>query len=190
MQCQICKKEGAQFTGHQMSYPDPSDCNNTSENLPFGCAWLCDDHLGSALDAFLCPPEIGVEDEIVSRGIVSLLKSLGYDIDAINRISIQSDYVRVEWEAYRTWAKISRSNGALLNCSDSFDWENKFNQPIELTCEECGGLAERSSYCGGIVCNSCGHHNGYVRCFCGWSLSGRNGRTELEELGEQIEEDF
>jgi len=30
---------------------------------------------------------------------------------------------------------------------------------------------------------------GLARCFCGWSASGRNGRTELIEDGEIIEEE-
>lgn len=46
---------------------------------------------------------------------------------------------------------------------------------------------ERSRYCGVKVCMDCGHHDGLVCCYCGWSLYGGDGRRELEELGEAIE---
>lgn len=42
-------------------------------------------------------------------------------------------------------------------------------------------------YCGAYICNNCGNHKGLARCFCGWSLSGRDGRNELIEMGEVIE---
>jgi len=46
-----------------------------------------------------------------------------------------------------------------------------------------------SRYCGAHVCDDCGDHKGLARCYCGWSQSGGNGRTELIEMGETIEED-
>lgn len=46
-----------------------------------------------------------------------------------------------------------------------------------------------STYCGAHVCDECGDHKGLARCYCGWSQSGRNGREELAELGEVIEEE-
>jgi hypothetical protein len=49
----------------------------------------------------------------------------------------------------------------------------------------CRGVASFSNYCGAYVCD-CGKHVGLTRCQCGWSESGRNGRVELEELGEVI----
>ena len=55
----------------------------------------------------------------------------------------------------------------------------------------CGTKFEFSRSCGATVCPSCDHHKGFARCFCGWSLSGINGRMELEEMGEVIEpEDY
>lgn len=53
--------------------------------------------------------------------------------------------------------------------------------------QDCGGKVELHRYCGARVCDRCGVHEGLARCFCGWSLSGRDGRTELEEFGETIE---
>ena len=47
-----------------------------------------------------------------------------------------------------------------------------------------------SRYCGAYVCHGCGDHKGMARCFCGWSLSGGDGRRELELDGEQIEADY
>lgn len=42
MKCEICGNEGAIFTGSSKPWgPDPSDANNTPENLPGGHAWLC-----------------------------------------------------------------------------------------------------------------------------------------------------
>lgn len=60
---------------------------------------------------------------------------------------------------------------------------------IDRVCK-CGGTLEWSFYCGAYICLKCGAHEGLARCFCGWSLSGRNGRLELEELGETIEPEF
>ena len=55
---------------------------------------------------------------------------------------------------------------------------------------ECGGLMEWSDYCGAKVCNDCGRHKGLTRCYCGWSESGGNGRSELTEMGENIDGEF
>ena len=41
--------------------------------------------------------------------------------------------------------------------------------------------------CGARVCDECGEHKDLARCYCGWSLSGFDGRAELEELGEVID---
>ena len=48
---------------------------------------------------------------------------------------------------------------------------------------------ERSRYCGVSVCRICDDHIGLVRCYCGWAQSGGDGRRELIEMGETIEED-
>lgn len=46
MNCEKCGNENAHFTGSSRSYgPDASDAENTSDNLPGGFAWLCDDCL-------------------------------------------------------------------------------------------------------------------------------------------------
>ena len=55
----------------------------------------------------------------------------------------------------------------------------------------CGGNFHMNKNCGAKVCDKCTNHEGMARCFCGWSLSGRNGYTELLEMGEVIEpEDY
>lgn len=41
-------------------------------------------------------------------------------------------------------------------------------------------------HCGAMICVYCNHHQGMVRCYCGWP-NGR-GREELEALGERIED--
>ena len=43
--------------------------------------------------------------------------------------------------------------------------------------------------CGVGVCYECRDHKGLVRCYCGWSASGGDGRRELIEAGENVEED-
>lgn len=53
-------------------------------------------------------------------------------------------------------------------------------------CEKCDGTTSWSRHCAAYVCDTCGHHQTLVRCYCGWSTSGRNGREELEALGETI----
>lgn len=57
-------------------------------------------------------------------------------------------------------------------------------------CPACGGkgTATLSRYCGAWVCD-CGNHVDLARCFCGWSVSGHDGRRELEEMGETIDPD-
>lgn len=44
-------------------------------------------------------------------------------------------------------------------------------------------------YCGADVCDDCGAHKGLVRCFCGWSAAGGDGRRELIEMGENVDDD-
>lgn len=57
-------------------------------------------------------------------------------------------------------------------------------------CPECGSTASmKMTDCGVYVCHVCDFHEGIVRCFCGWSLSGGNGREELAEMGETLEPD-
>lgn len=48
---------------------------------------------------------------------------------------------------------------------------------------------EFDRYCGAKVCADCGEHKGLDRCYCGWSRYGGNGRQELIEMGETIEEE-
>ena len=54
----------------------------------------------------------------------------------------------------------------------------------------CGGQAFFQAGCGAYVCDECGAHAGLVRCYCGWSASAADGRQELIDMGEQIEEDY
>ncbi len=55
--------------------------------------------------------------------------------------------------------------------------------PNEKECPNCGGSAVFVDYCGCWVCTQCEKHLGRVRCYCGWSESGRNGRVEIQEIG-------
>lgn len=54
----------------------------------------------------------------------------------------------------------------------------------------CKGTARMDSHCGAYVCDTCGEHVGLVRCYCGWSAAGGDGRAELLEAGEVLEEDY
>lgn len=56
-------------------------------------------------------------------------------------------------------------------------------------CPECGAKDGMwlSRGCGVWVCDTCGHHKGLARCFCGWSADGGDGRQELIAMGETIE---
>lgn len=53
---------------------------------------------------------------------------------------------------------------------------------------KCGGEMRMTS-CGCYVCRDCEDHQGLDRCFCGWSRSGGDGRRELVEMGETLEEE-
>lgn len=44
-------------------------------------------------------------------------------------------------------------------------------------------------YCGARVC-ACGDHDGLARCYCGWARDGGDGRAQLEDDGETIDEAF
>lgn len=57
-------------------------------------------------------------------------------------------------------------------------------------CPSCGKEARFTRYCGAWVCDDCGAHVGLARCYCGWAASGGNGRRELEDMGENIGEDY
>ena len=56
-------------------------------------------------------------------------------------------------------------------------------------CPHGHGPAPFNRDCAAHVCETCGHHVGLERCWCGWSLTapGR-GREELEAMGETVEE--
>jgi len=54
--------------------------------------------------------------------------------------------------------------------------------------EVCAHEWELDRSCGAQVCVVCGAHDGIVRCFCGWSRSGRDGAAELREMGEEIDD--
>jgi hypothetical protein len=54
---------------------------------------------------------------------------------------------------------------------------------------DCGGVYHFDRYCAAYVCQTCGYHKGMCCCYCGWSLSGRDGRRMLEEAGETIDPD-
>ena len=45
-------------------------------------------------------------------------------------------------------------------------------------------------YCAAYLCIHCGYHKDLARCYCGWSLTGLDGREELEQSGENIEDNF
>ncbi len=59
----------------------------------------------------------------------------------------------------------------------------------EIAVCKCGGVyGQTSRGCGVRICDECGDHKGLARCFCGWSASGGDGRRELEDMGETIDE--
>jgi hypothetical protein len=60
---------------------------------------------------------------------------------------------------------------------------------VELAECKCGGTYEYDRYCGAYVCLKCGNHLGLGRCYCGWSADGGDGRQQLVEMGETIEEE-
>lgn len=64
-------------------------------------------------------------------------------------------------------------------------------QRTEKPCDAagCKGTAYKERRCAAYVCDTCRNHIGLVRCWCGWAASGGNGRRELEEFGEVIDDD-
>jgi hypothetical protein len=55
--------------------------------------------------------------------------------------------------------------------------------------KQCRHDYTRSHSCGVMVCSLCDNHKGLARCYCGWSLSGSDGRQELSDMGETIDGD-
>ena len=66
---------------------------------------------------------------------------------------------------------------------------------------ECAHQWERIDSCGAYVCHHCEQHANvnretqeviqtFVRCICGWAQDGGNGRQQLLEEGENLEEDY
>lgn len=53
----------------------------------------------------------------------------------------------------------------------------------------CNHKYEMRRNCGVQVCLECDHHKGLARCYCGWAADGGDGRHQLVEMGERIEED-
>jgi len=54
----------------------------------------------------------------------------------------------------------------------------------------CSHEFQFRDYCGAQVCDGCEHHDGLVRCYCGWAASGGDGYGEVRDMGEQIEPDY
>jgi len=50
--------------------------------------------------------------------------------------------------------------------------------------------SKMNRYCGAYICTKCDHHKGLARCYCGWSISGNDGRRELIDMGERIDDDY
>ena len=88
--------------------------------------------------------------------------------------------------------------------SDIFDCELiDGEEPEEFMCEKCysNGSFEVSNDCGVWKCRVCGAHATYrgaedepgpllSRCYCGWALDGGNGRHQLSQMGENVEDDY
>jgi hypothetical protein len=51
----------------------------------------------------------------------------------------------------------------------------------------CGGSFRFEQYCGAWCCQECNNHRNLARCYCGWAMSGGDGREELLEMGERLE---
>lgn len=62
-------------------------------------------------------------------------------------------------------------------------------EPLE--CNQCGTLAGWNEYCGCFVCN-CGNHFRFGseldRCYCGWARDGGDGRQQLADYGENVDD--
>jgi hypothetical protein len=72
------------------------------------------------------------------------------------------------------------------------DTSNNFDIPLDERTKpcRCGGPAYMERGCGAWVCANCGAHLGLARCYCGWSAGGGDGRAELIDMGENIDEDY
>lgn len=60
----------------------------------------------------------------------------------------------------------------------------------EIDCDNGEHDYEYNVSCGAHICWSCDDHKGLARCYCGWAADGGDGRQELVDMGENIEEDL
>jgi hypothetical protein len=56
--------------------------------------------------------------------------------------------------------------------------------------ENCTGHYNFEKSCGAFVCCECNDHKGMARCYCNWAADGGNGRDQLVEMGETIDEEM
>ena len=68
--------------------------------------------------------------------------------------------------------------------------ESSTNVVTENVCDSHEYPERMHSSCGAFVCLNCGYHDRLVRCFCGWAIDGGNGRSQLIDMGETIDEDY
>lgn len=52
------------------------------------------------------------------------------------------------------------------------------------------GRRQMHRTCGAYICLDCDDHEGLARCYCGWARDGGNGVAQLQELGENVEDDY
>ena len=81
-------------------------------------------------------------------------------------------------EEVNRWATMVRDAEEVHGKGQYHDCKGKHLYPTKM-----------DRYCGAYLCENCGHHKGLARCFCGWSTSGQDGRRELIEMGEIIDDE-
>lgn len=68
---------------------------------------------------------------------------------------------------------------------DERAWSNVVREEEQCT----HAIRHLDNSCGAKVCVVCSDHEGLDRCFCGWARDGGDGKQQLIELGETIEEE-
>lgn len=96
-----------------------------------------------------------------------------------------------DFDEYSDWDATDCANGDYNTWEENEVFQDhegdEFSDPVP-SCANGEHEYLFDGYCGAYVCVNCDDHMSLARCYCGWSASGGDGRAELEDMGEVIDD--